>query len=198
MKNIIFDFGGVLLNIDYNLTVEAFKKLGVKDFDNVFTQFHQSSMAKDYEKGKISDDEFRSYIRKHSGLDIRNIEIDAAWNAMLLDLPPQRIEMLLDLKKHYKLFLLSNTNSIHYIEYQRKVNELIYPKEFNSLFDKAYYSFRVGMRKPDADIYELVLKENNLKSDETLFIDDSPVNIEPAKKLGMAVYDFPQMKIYLL
>jgi len=66
MKNIIFDFGGVLLNIDYNLTVEAFKKLGVKDFDNVFTQFHQSSMAKDYEKGKISDDEFRDYIRKHS------------------------------------------------------------------------------------------------------------------------------------
>ena len=113
IKNIIFDLGGVILNIDYNLTIEAIKNLGIPDFDHLFSQASQCNLFDRYETGNISSEEFRREINFLCGTTFGDIVIDTAWNTMLLDLPKQRLELLAKLNKTYRTFLLSNANNIH-------------------------------------------------------------------------------------
>lgn len=184
IKNIIFDLGNVIINIDGDRTVNAMKDLGFKDFQESYTLLRQSDLFDWLEKGLISPDKFYDDLKTHFNNHVSSAMIDEAWNSMLLDFPQKRIELIQKLKSKYRLFLLSNTNVIHYQKYN---NDLInqYGFGLSSLFEKAYYSFDLGMRKPDMEIFEYVIKDSNLKPLETLFIDDSAKNIDTANQLGL-------------
>lgn len=180
IKAIIFDLGGVILNIDYQRTVDEFKKLGVPHFGEIFSQFKQSSFTDDFEKGRISENDFYEIVKAKTEVDFSFSEFRAAWNAMLLDLPPQRIEMLKKLSEQYRLFLFSNTNETHYNKFITKVES-----DFDILFEKTYYSHQFGLRKPDKIALQTLLEQNNLVAEDTLFIDDSYQHIESANSLGI-------------
>jgi putative hydrolase of the HAD superfamily len=185
IKNIIFDLGGVFMNLDYSKTRNAFINAGVANFDELYSQHHVTPVFHQIEVGKITSEEFYEGVRKETGLSISNEIIKHAWNAMLLDFPKERIDWLVEISKRYKIFLFSNTNQIHYDSFIEIANKSIAPLDFNSIFIKAYYSHHMGLRKPDAESFEFILKEQSLNAAETLFIDDTIGNIEGAKKVGL-------------
>lgn len=184
IKNIIFDLGGVILNIEPKLTAEAFKKLGYDNFESVYTKLSQSELFDRLEIGDISPEKFISGLK--TGLDdsISEKQVTGAWNSLLLDFPDERISLIQKLKKRYRLFLLSNTNKIHYDFYTRCFREQ-YVFNFSALFEKAYYSFLSKMKKPDLEFFRLVIDENRLTPFETLFIDDTETNVKAAEKAGL-------------
>ncbi|HET6992090.1 MAG TPA: HAD family phosphatase [Bacteroidia bacterium] len=185
IRNIIFDLGGVLLNLGMEKTSRAFRDLGMKDFDAHFTQAKQSGVFDAFDCGKISPAEFRSSLKKHLPETVTDGQIDFAWNAMLLDLPPERLELLQSLGKKYRLFLLSNTNEIHVAAFSAYLENTFGKSDFSDYFEKWYYSCRIGMRKPNAEIFDFVLRENKLEANETLFIDDSPQHLTGANLCGI-------------
>lgn len=195
IKNIIFDLGGVILNIDYNLTVEAFRKLGVKNIDALFGKLHQTKLFNEYDKGIISPSQFFQGIRDSCGLNLSDTNIDKAWNAMVLNMPKHRIDTVLSLKPLFRTFLLSNTNESHLKYFFKRTENETGLKDFGSIFEKPYYSCRMGMRKPDKEIFLKVIDESKLNPSETLFIEDLPHNIEGAKSVGLQTYHInPQLE----
>lgn len=183
---IIFDLGGVILNIDYHKTISAFKNIGVSNFDVLYTQAKQNNVFDDFEMGKISEFEFRDYIRKVSNKNLSNEQIDLAWNAMLLDLPISRVRLLNELSKAYPIYLYSNTNAIHLKAFRQIIkssfdNELL----LESLFLKTYYSHELGMRKPNQDGFLKIINAHDLGVASTLFIDDSEQHIKGATAVGL-------------
>jgi putative hydrolase of the HAD superfamily len=185
-KAIIFDLGGVILNIDYLLTINEFEKLGIENASNFYSKKVQNPIFDKIEVGAISSKEFMAALKKkcnNTSLE----QVENAWNAMLSDLPQNRLTLIKKLKNKYKIFLLSNTNEIHMQAFQNKIGVKTWG-EFSALFDKMYLSFEIGFRKPDKSAFKIILKENSLKPNEVLFIDDSPQHIETAKRLGMNCY----------
>jgi len=185
IRNIVFDLGGVLFNVDYHATIEAFHKLGMRDFDSFYTQAAQSHLFDRLEKGTISAENFRSELRQLAGLWIPDHQIDQAWNAMLLDFPLHHLELLDGVKRNYRIFLLSNTNEIHYPVYQEYMLKTIGRAGLDHFFEKTYLSHKTGMRKPELGIFQHVLGENGLAPEETLFIDDTLGHVEGARRAGM-------------
>lgn len=185
IKNIIFDLGGVFLNIDFQLTNKAFKDLGVDRFETMFTQHHVNDLFEQLEIGKLSENDFYNAFRKESGKSLSNEQIKTAWNALLLDFPEEHIKWLEEIKGKYNIYLFSNTNQIHYDQFIANFTKAFPGKDFNSFFKKAYYSQTLGLRKPYTNSYEKILEEQALKPSETLFIDDTLKNIEGAKKVGL-------------
>lgn len=184
IHNIIFDFGGVIINIDYKITIEAFKKLGIDNFDALYSQAAQSNLFDDIETGKISPQHFINGLLELLPNGISPNQVVHAWNAMLLDIPKSRIELLKQLSTKYRIFLLSNTNSIHIDAALRTWNKASdHPIE--SVFESIYLSHEVGMRKPNVEIFEYVCEQHELNMEETLFIDDSIQHIEGANKSGL-------------
>jgi putative hydrolase of the HAD superfamily len=186
IRNIIFDLGGVILNINPQLTIEAFRKLGWNDFYEENHKMLTKDLFFNLEKGSFTPEAFRENIRKMIGIDINDAGIDAAWSAMILDIPADRVSYLLELKKNYKLYLLSNTNEIHRIKFHRNF-KADFGYSFYNLFQHNFYSHEMGMRKPNPQIYIQALTEADLMPEETLFIDDMEENIEAAKTTGMKV-----------
>lgn len=189
-KNIIFDLGGVLINLDYSLTTQAFQRVApaFDSFDPVYSGNLHKLLFEDFERGGISASEFRTGVRKILKKELTDDAIDLAWNAMMLDLPALRLEWLKGLKNKYRLFLLSNTNEIHI----QAVADILYKsygfRDLSTFFEKEYYSHKLGMRKPDKEIFQFLLDENELVSSETFFIDDSPQHVEGASSLGIETY----------
>jgi putative hydrolase of the HAD superfamily len=189
IKNIILDYGNVIFLIDFKRTPHTFTELGIENVERFFAHTGHDPLFDEFEKGNISSAEFRDGIRKITGIkSLTDEEIDGAWNTLLIGVPPVNHEILLELKKRYRTFLLSNNNEIHYkwiINYLKSE----YQVDSNSVFfEKDYYSHLMGMRKPDADIFEFVLRENNLDPAETLFIDDSPQHLKTAEQLGFQTF----------
>jgi FMN phosphatase YigB (HAD superfamily) len=184
-KNIIFDLGGVLLNLDFTRTENAFRELGMTDLEEIYSHAQQTGLFDDYEMGRITSADFRTEMRKFLRADVSDAQIDHAWNAMLLDLPAERIQLLGNVKNTHRIFLLSNTNEIHMQSYYRYMQEVHGTKDLGHIFVKQYLSFELGKRKPNADIFEHVVKENSLQKEETLFIDDSIQHIEGARRYGI-------------
>jgi epoxide hydrolase-like predicted phosphatase len=182
---IVFDLGGVILNIDYHLTRKAFEKLGVRNFDEMYSQSGADMLFRELETGKISEENFYNEMNKCTGLQLSPAEINQAWNAMLLDFREDSLQFLDLLKKKYKLFLLSNTNHIHIKEFNKIYTRKKREKPFINFFDKAYFSCEIGLRKPDGACYEWVLKKERLVPEKTIFVDDSIQNVEAAKLAGM-------------
>lgn len=189
MKNvhaIIFDLGGVILNIDYKLTIAAFEKLGVKNASSFYSKKMQHPIFDEIEIGLITASFFLEKLEKHCITASKN-EVEHAWNAMLLDLPKSRLNCIKKLRRKYKVFLLSNTNEIHIKAFRKKFTEKSWMK-FISLFNKIYFSHKIGCRKPDKKAFEIILEENDLNPSNVLFVDDSLQHIEGAKNLGLQTH----------
>jgi len=181
-QNIIFDLGGVLLNLDVQKTFRAFEEVSNRKIK--LEDLHKVQFFDDYEEGKISDTEFREKICDLFETKLTDSQIDTAWNAMLLDMPLHRLSILENLAKTKRLFLFSNTNAIH-----KKAFDLLLKNlgivNFDAYFEKTYYSHILGMRKPNAAAFEHILKENKLQASQTLFIDDTLIHVEGAKSVGI-------------
>ena len=185
VKNIIFDLGGVLLNIDFSITEKAFKELGVTQFSNMFTQHHSNDLFVQLETGEISPEDFYEAFRRGTGTNLSDETIKKAWNALLLDFRAPTLTWLETIRFKYRIFLFSNTNQIHHDAFIESYQQLTGNREFDTIFEKAYYSQNMGMRKPNPEPFLYILKENNLNAKETLFIDDTIKNIETAHVLGL-------------
>jgi len=188
IKNIILDLGGVVINIDYQLTIDAFEKLGIVNAHEFYSQQQQTNLFDLLEKGNISDDSFRDEIRKFAQKNLSDEAIDNAWNAMLLDFPPARLETLMLLKSKYKTFLLSNTNSIHYRAYTQTLKTNFGKENLSDYFHKEYYSHLIKRRKPNPDVFRFVINDQNLQPHETLFIDDSKQHILGAQSVNLQTH----------
>jgi glucose-1-phosphatase len=188
IQNIIFDLGGVIMNIDYQKVITALKTIGIANFDKLYTMSGQTELFDNYDKGFITPAQFRDGIRKITNNSVSDVDFNNACNLMLVDIPNETIQLLNHLKKHFKTFLLSNTNEIHlerlfdYVNTTYKINNL------DPLFYKTYYSCRIHMRKPDSEIYQYVLNDSKLIPAESLFIDDFQPNIDAANALGIQGY----------
>ena len=187
-QNIIFDLGGVVLNLDYSRTISAFQKLGINNFEASYSQLVQTGLFDEYERGEITSQDFRNGIRKVFDVDLDDNQVDTAWNAMLLDLPFERLELLRKLGERKRIVLLSNTNEIHIHQFNQALYLQHGLKNLSSHFQKLYYSFELGMRKPEERIFQHVLNEQGFDPTKTLFIDDSPQHIEGARKVGLNAY----------
>ncbi len=186
IKNIIFDLGNVVIDIDPSKTYEAFSNLSSsKSTPEIEELIKENKLWHSYEKGNISDAEFRDLLRENLELDATDTDIDDAFNALLLDIDPIRIDLIEQLSKKYRIFVLSNTSQVHMVEFEKILNRCTKRETIWPLFEKPYFSFDMGLLKPDPEIYKRVLSDSNLIPDETLFIDDLKANIEAAKLLGI-------------
>ena len=192
IKNIIFDLGGVIINLDTNLTIHEFNKLSAIPFEEFYSQASQSELFNRLDKGQISDFEFFSELRKQIRYAGQEADLLYAWNAMLLDVPEKRLDILLKTQQNYSTFLLSNTCEPHIEAFEKDLYLEHGVKNFNDYFDRVYYSCRMGMRKPDKAIFEFVLKENALIPEETVFIDDSIQHVKGAGACGINSYLLPK------
>jgi len=187
IRNIIFDLGGVIINLSIPSTVAAFSKASSKSVEEVAALVNSQAFI-DYEKGLISDEVFRDHVRKALNWKASDDEIDESWNAMLQDIPANRIQLLERLKKSHRIFLLSNTNEIHWRKFSQILYEQTQQKSMDNYFHRAYYSHRMKMRKPDVEIFDYVLKENQLDPSETLFLDDNLSNLRGAEQAGIKTF----------
>ena len=197
IKSIIFDLGGVILNLDYSKTEDEFKKIGVLHFKELYSQKKQTVLFDDFEKGKIKPEEFISSFKESENLKIKEIDFINAWNAMLLEIPIKKLQFIGGLKKDYKIFLLSNTNEIHIKKFEDDLKKNNILEQFYKCFDKIYYSSRMGKRKPDENCFNQVLEENGLVAENTFFIDDSIQHIEGAVKAGIKTFHLEKNKSIL-
>ena len=191
IKNIIFDLGGVIIDLNQNNTIEAFNQLSYMPFEEIYKPAHALELFSDFDKGHISSDFFFSELRRHLRYEGPDAALLSAWNAMLLDVPEKRLDMLVALKPHYNTFLLSNTCEPHIQAFERELYIKHGVRNFNDYFDRVYYSCRLGMRKPDLEIFEHVLRENELNPGETVFIDDSVEHVKAAGMAGINAYLLP-------
>jgi glucose-1-phosphatase len=188
IRNIIFDLGGVLMNISFQATIDEFKALGITSFDQIFSQASQDRIFDGLDKGHISPDEFRSRLRDLTGLPLTDSQINQAWNAMIQEMPEHSLTLLEQVKDYYRIFLLSNTNAIHFPDFLDYLKESHGYESMEVFFEKQYLSYEIGMRKPDVEIFEYVITENGLNPSETLFIDDTLQHVEGARKTGLKAY----------
>ncbi len=188
IKNIIFDLGGVLINIDYHKTIDAFRFLGILNFDEMYSQITANELFENIETGQIAEEDFYEAIKKIAPKPLTTQQIKAAWNAILLDFRPKSITYLETLSTQYNLYLLSNTNSIHQAAFNSSFAKEFKGKHINDYFIKAYYSHQINLRKPHKAIYQFVLSDANLKAEETLFVDDSKINIPAANEIGITTH----------
>lgn len=188
VSTLIFDLGGVVINLSYQATYDEFAKLSNKSAEEVAALAQQLEEFKQYEMGKMEDAAFRDFVRKNIGIAAMDEEIDRAWNAMLLDIPIQRLEILQRLRSTHQVFLLSNTNAIHLRAFNKTVKQVSNHDSLDFCFDKLYYSHELGLRKPDVAIYEHVLTEMELIPSKTLFFDDLLPNLTGASQAGLQTH----------
>ena len=195
IKVLLFDLGGVIIDIDPSITINALKSMSKKsseDFNALNYKYYkeESSLLNfffKYEKGNINDDKFRDGIRKFANLDLSNDKIDHIWNYVIVKINQDLLDVVLSLKNRYKIMILSNTNFIHKLYYDKLVVD-IYGKTLKQLFDKVFYSFEIRSRKPELEIYQKVIDESSYSGKEILFFDDMKENLEIPKVIGMKTY----------
>jgi len=192
IKNIIFDFGGVICNLDIKRSIEKFKNFGLIKAEFSGTPSEQERqfelLCSSYETGLITSKQFIDTIRNYYQRPPSDQAISEAWNALLLEIPEPRVRLLESLRERFRIFLLSNSNEIHYLKYREDFQQQYGYQNFDSLFEKVYFSYLLHLKKPDQAIFKIVLDENNLEPFETLFIDDTIVNTMAAQQLGIIVY----------
>ena len=187
INTLIFDFGGVLINLDINKCILNFKQLGLSNFEQYLNNFAQRGFFMQFEKGEISAAEFRSEVRKLTPNTLTDAQIDEAWCSFLLEIPTEKLDMLVELRKKFRLILLSNTNIIHF-PYSEKALFENKGKKVSDYFDRCYLSYEMKMVKPDKEIFDKILASENVHANECLFLDDGPKNTEQAQKLGIQTY----------
>lgn len=183
LHNIIFDLGGVIIDLDIPRTQQALAALGVPDELLDYSCSETSVLFRNYESGLISSNDFRDKMRQRSGLNFSDEVFDEAWSKMLVGVNPETIDLLLKLKKTHRIFLLSNTSPIHALRFEDFFMKTAGVR-MADCFEKRYYSFETGLHKPDPEAFLLILKENRLLAKECLFIDDTEPNVKAAEALG--------------
>ena len=189
IKNIVFDLGGVLLNLDFGRALEAFKKAGFDDIENQLQSFNREGTFMQSELGEISEEEFRTAIRQKASVELTDQEIDDMWNLILMDIPHEKLKLVLDLRSKYMVYLLSNTNKTHW-DYTCNHAFNYHGFRVNDYFEETFLSFEMHLAKPDKTIFERMLQEANLLPEETLFIDDSEANCKTAETLGIHAHHY--------
>jgi len=187
IKNLIFDLGGVIIDVDLDLSMKAFQELGYPNFHDIFGQIKQTSLFEMFETGKIPAQGFRNELRKFKN-HVSDSQIDAAWNAMIGPLPAENIELITDLRKTYRTFLLSNTNMIHIDFLFDRLIGLYGENPMERMFEHMYLSYEIGSRKPERESFQFVLDNAGIVANETIFIDDLEQNITSAKNIGIWAY----------
>jgi glucose-1-phosphatase len=193
---VIFDLGGVILNLDYNLTVNQFEKHILNlDRNLFFGKKDQLPFFSSYEVGKTNTEQFIKEFNYYYNKEFNYEDFKSYWNAMILDMPESRINLIKSLRSRgIKVFLLSNINHLHELAVQERFEEIGERRDFLSIFDKGYYSHHMGLRKPTLEIFKYVVDEQNLNPARTLFIDDSIHHVEGARKLGINAVHLPDGK----
>lgn len=188
-KNIIFDLGGVILDIDPHKTVDSFAHYVYKNpnakANSLYQKIVDGNLLMDYEKGTIDDNEFRTLLCQKLDIEISDEQFDNAFNAMLLNYTKARIDLLLNLAKTHNLYLLSNTCHIHYIFYNNLLKREFGLSDLSVLFKKIFLSFEMGVRKPSANIYHQLIEQADIKPNESVFIDDNELNVQTATSVGI-------------
>lgn len=182
IDTIIFDFGDIFINLDKPKVEEELRKIGLTEWNDALKELNHK-----YEIGEISEKEFFTGFQKQ----VPTVEIETikkAWNSILADFPEYRLEFLETLTTKYRLFLLSNTDYTHIEEVKRKAGSAFHNR-FINCFEKVYYSFEMGMRKPDESIYKFVIEKHQLNPKNTLFVDDKKENTDAAKNTGLLVWN---------
>lgn len=187
IKAIIFDLGGVVLDLDRGRCIENFHSLGVNGIESFLNDYLPAGFLLQLEKGKISPEEFRNEIRKFTPKNLTDKQIDEAFCSFLVDIPVERLQLLLELRKRFKLYLLSNTNVIH-MDFCKKNFFQWNGYQLKDFFDKCYFSYEMGLAKPDPRIFTTLLEDAKLQPQECLFLDDGIKNIEEASKLGIQTH----------
>ena len=189
IKNIVFDLGGVLVDLDFKNAINGLQQAGFANVKEQLQAFDQEGIFQKFELGEINADEFRTAIRENSTVTLTDEEVDTLWNSMLLEVPRKKLELILELRGKYMVYLLSNTNSIHW---DYVCNNAFNYRGFrvNDYFEETFLSFEMHLAKPDKAIFEKVLHEANLLPEETLFIDDSEANCKAAEELGIHAHHY--------
>ena len=189
IKNIVFDLGGVLVDLDFKNAINGLQQAGFANVKEQLQAFDQDGIFQKFELGEINADEFRTAIRENSTVTLTDEEVDTLWNSMLLEVPRKKLELILELRGKYMVYLLSNTNSIHW---DYVCNNAFNYRGFrvNDYFEETFLSFEMHLAKPDKAIFEKVLHEANLLPEETLFIDDSEANCKAAEELGIHAHHY--------
>jgi HAD superfamily hydrolase (TIGR01509 family) len=187
IRNIVFDLGGVLLNIDPKKTIEGFARLGMKQLIDKKGHTYEHDIFYLMEQGKVSPKEFRNGVRKLISGEMTDKQIDTAWCAMLLDFPKVRVELLRKLRKNFKIYLFSNTNAIHVEKYHSDFRKQ-HGFEVSTLFETDFYSNEIGFRKPASEAFQEIIRLSGIKPEESIFIDDSQLNVDAAIASGMKGY----------
>lgn len=188
IKNIIFDLGGVVYDIRYENVAEAFVRHGVTNLGEFYTKQFQTPEMDLFEMGLMSVEEYRDYVRRATGVALTDEEVDDIVNAILIDVPRERVEMLLELRKRYRTFLFSNTNAINYACFMKHLREKYGFDIFEECFDHAYFSHTLHLRKPAREGFATIIGEQHLVAAETLFIDDIEKNLQGARDEGLQVF----------
>ncbi len=196
-KAILFDLGGVIVDISPDAAINAFSKLGLENLAEQISHCHHQGLFKQYESGSISTKEFIDEIQNQLPVKVDDHQVIDAWNAMLRDFPLERFKLIENLRQQFPIYLLSNTNEIHCKAYKKMVNGC---EDAERLFTKAYYSFEIKQSKPSRESFNFVCEDTGLRPDEILFLDDSPINIDAAKKMGfktrLVTADMPITKVF--
>ncbi len=179
---LMFDLGGVIIDLDFEACFQAFKRLGLKK------DIQKEPFLEEFEMGLIEEATFRELIRNFTQLEVTDQEIDEAWNSLLLEIPSQRLELLLSNKKRYQVYVLSNTNSIHARQFKNIMKSTSGTRDLHHYAHKVYFSHEIKLRKPDKAIYEYVLQENNVSPEKVLFFDDKPENLVGATSVGINTF----------
>jgi len=189
IKNIVFDLGGVLIDLDFKAAINGLQQAGFANVKEQLQTLHQGGIFQKFELGEMTAEEFRTAIRENSTVELTDEEVDNLWNAMLLEIPREKLELILDLRGKYMVYLLSNTNSIHW-DYVCK-NAFNYRGfRVKDYFEETFLSYEMHLAKPDKAIFEKVLQDANLLPEETLFIDDSEANCKAAEEVGIHAHHY--------
>lgn len=187
IRNLLIDFGGVLIDLDRQRCIDNFKKLGFENVEELLSIYHQQGLFQDLETGLITPSDFRNGIRERMGKTVTDRQIDQAWNSFLVGIPTYKLDLLLKLREKYVVYLLSNTNLIHW-KWACK-NAFPYRTfQVENFFERTYLSYEMGMAKPDPAIFKQVLADANIEAKETFFIDDLEENCKAAQELGIKTY----------
>ncbi|TRZ70299.1 MAG: HAD family phosphatase [Bacteroidetes bacterium] len=188
VRNIIFDFGGVICNIDIKRSEQKFRELGFRGFNPAYSVEEGQDVFRRLEGGKITIPVFLELLKKHLDPGVTDEEILNAWNEMILDIPAERVRLLEEIRKYYRIFILSNSNEIHYNRYLDDFRKNYGYRSFTDLFEQTWFSFQIHLQKPSKEIFEYVIRAGNLDPAETLFVDDSVQHIGSAGNVGLRTY----------
>jgi len=187
IKNILFDFGGVIISLNKQNAINRFKEIGLTNVEDYLNEFRQSGIFLELEEGKISREEFYNEFNKLVGKEVPEADIDSGWMAFLLDVPEYKLQLLKDLRKQYNLYLLSNTNPV-IMGWANSDKFSPTGEPISAFFDKCYYSFEIGAAKPDKAAFEAVIRDSGINPEGTLFLDDGQANLDAAAKVGFQTY----------